>query len=90
MRVRVTFRVNPHSGQVELFQVDNAGQERLPVEHDATHERIARAIADVIDPRADVIEDVGLAVPLRPDRLVPSPEVEQPLIRRGRAEQTDG
>lgn len=66
MRVRVTFRVNQQTGEVELFQVDDLGQTRLIEGHDAAHEGIASAIADLIDPRADVIEEVTPARPLLP------------------------
>lgn len=89
MRVRVTFRVSPETGQVELFQVDHAGQ-RQATDHDATHERIARAIADVIDPRADILEEAGPAAPARPYRQIPLPEPDQTAARTGPREQADG
>ncbi len=56
MRVKVTFRVNTETGEVEFFQVDDMGETRQITEHDALHEDIALAIAQVIDPRADVSE----------------------------------
>jgi hypothetical protein len=56
MRVQVTFRINTVTGEVEVFQVDDMGQSRRVEDHDALHEDIARAIAEVIDPRADVEE----------------------------------
>jgi hypothetical protein len=56
MEIRVTFQVNTVTGEVEVFQVDEVGQATRVADHDAIHEQIAYAVAEIIDPRADVSE----------------------------------
>ncbi|MGW3206431.1 hypothetical protein [Streptomyces sp. NPDC001135] len=57
MRVRVDFRYNAETGEVELFQVDDIGRTTRIEDHDATHEEIAYAIGRVLD-RRPVAEEV--------------------------------
>ncbi|MEU8030079.1 hypothetical protein [Streptomyces sp. NPDC049099] len=57
MRVRVEFRYNAETGEVELFQVDDIGRTTRTEDHDATHEEIACAIGRVLD-RRPVAEEV--------------------------------
>ncbi|MER6025703.1 hypothetical protein [Streptomyces sp. NPDC001851] len=57
MRVRVDFRFNAETGEVELFQVDDIGRATRTEDHDATHEDIAHAIGRVLD-RSPVPEEV--------------------------------
>jgi FtsH ternary system domain X3 len=73
MQVKVTFRVNTETGEVEFFQVDDMGQTRQITEHDALHEDIALAIAQVIDPRADVSEVLPVPREAAPAMPVPHP-----------------
>lgn len=56
MRVRVRFRLNSETGEVEEFQVDDLGQE-LGAGHDAEHDRIAHEVGSVLEPRP-LIEEV--------------------------------
>jgi FtsH ternary system domain X3 len=60
MRVQVTFRINTETGEVEFFQVDDMGRTRQVHDHDALHEDIALAIAQLVDPRADVSEVIPM------------------------------
>ena len=84
MRVQVTFRVNAETGEVELFQVDDMGNARQLTGHDAMHEDIAYALAELIDPQADVEEVIPAGgSPVRP------PTVPAPVPRR-RAELEQG
>ncbi|MEU9478257.1 hypothetical protein [Streptomyces sp. NPDC048191] len=72
MRVRVRFRFNAASGEVELFQVEDvdagrAGGARTPgAEHDAEHDRISAEIGAVAASRPEVEEvlPAGAAFPL--------------------------
>ncbi|MEU2715318.1 hypothetical protein [Streptomyces sp. NPDC007205] len=57
MRVRVDFRFNAETGEVELFQVDDIGRTARIEDHDAAHEEIAHAIGRVLD-RSPVPEEV--------------------------------
>ncbi|AOR30600.1 hypothetical protein BFF78_05670 [Streptomyces fodineus] len=58
MRVRVDFRYNAETGEVELFQVDDIGRSTRIEDHDATHDEIAHAIGRVLDRRPGVAEVV--------------------------------
>ncbi|GHE08712.1 hypothetical protein [Streptomyces alanosinicus] len=58
MRVRVEFRYNAETGEVELFQVDDIGRTTRIEDHDATHDEIAYAIGQVLDRRPGVAEVV--------------------------------
>jgi FtsH ternary system domain X3 len=58
MRVRVEFRYNAETGEVELFQVDDIGRTTRIEDHDATHDDIAYAIGRVLDRRPGVAEAV--------------------------------
>ncbi|MGV4985984.1 hypothetical protein ACWC0C_06130 [Streptomyces sp. NPDC001709] len=59
MRVRVEFRYNAETGEVELFQVDDIGRTTRIEDHDATHDEIAYAIGRVLDRRPGVAEVVA-------------------------------
>ena len=60
MRVRVNFRVNMETGQVEEFLVEDisVGSEPDP-EHDATHDRIALDVGKVVERRPAPQQVVG-------------------------------
>ncbi|GGQ21944.1 hypothetical protein GCM10010266_51310 [Streptomyces griseomycini] len=58
MRVRVEFRYNAETGEVELFRVDDIGGTTRIQDHDATHDGIAHAIGRVLDRRPGVEEIV--------------------------------
>jgi hypothetical protein len=64
MRVRVRFRYNPTTGEVETFQVDDVSPGPAQAGHDANHDRIAADIAGVVEQGA-LIEEVipGHAAP---------------------------
>lgn len=55
MRVRVRFRFNTETGQVEVFQVDDVGGHRS-IDHDAEHEEIAHQIGSLLERRVTVEE----------------------------------
>jgi hypothetical protein len=82
MQVQITFRVNAETGEIEYFQVDDMGRTRQIRDHDALHEDIALAIAQVIDPRADVSEVIG---PSR--RATTAPLIPVQPISEGQAEE---
>ncbi|MGW4064341.1 hypothetical protein ACWEGE_39060 [Amycolatopsis sp. NPDC004747] len=47
MRVKVRFRVNSLTGEVETFLIEDISTEPEP-EHDATHDRIAHEVGKVV------------------------------------------
>jgi hypothetical protein len=56
MRVRVRFRYNAISGEVEFFEVDELGGERPLADHDTRHDRIAAELAGLIERDALITE----------------------------------
>jgi hypothetical protein len=84
MQVQITFRVNTETGEIEYFQVDDMGQTRQIRDHDAVHEDIALAIAQVIDPRADVSEVIG-----PPRRAATAPQIPVQPISQVQAEELE-
>jgi hypothetical protein len=77
MQVKVTFQVNTETGEIEFFQVDDLGQTRRIANHDAVHDDIARAIARVIDPRADVSEIIDPRRQAAPAQALPAAPATQ-------------
>lgn len=50
MDVRVRFRFNKLTGEVEIFDVEDEGGGRLPdAEHNREHDRIARGLGGLLD-----------------------------------------
>ena len=84
MRVRVNFRVNTETGEVEEFLVEDISTEPEP-EHDAVHDRIAHEVGKVVErrpaPQQVVGGAAGDATPLTYQRGDELPEVSE----RGKA-----
>lgn len=57
MRVRVRFRYNAESGEVETFVVEDLGGTDRALDHDARHDRVTADIARVVE-RDALIEEV--------------------------------
>jgi hypothetical protein len=60
VRVRVRFRFNAESGEVEVFQVDDLRDGPPLADHDARHDRAAFDVARVIE-NNPLIEEVSPA-----------------------------
>ena len=58
MRVRVRFRYNTSTGEVEVFNVDDLHDGPRLADHDARHDRAAAHIARVVEAHA-LIEEVA-------------------------------
>jgi hypothetical protein len=56
MRVRVSFRYNAATGEVEVFQVDDAREGPPLPDHDARHDTVTRDVARVVTPHPIVSE----------------------------------
>ncbi len=72
MDLKVRFRFNKATGEVEFFDVEDEGGQRLPdAEHNRTHDRAAAELGNVIERNPRVIE----LTPGRPaPALQPEPE----------------
>lgn len=83
MRVRVNFRVNAETGEVEEFLIEDISTEAEP-EHDAVHDRIALQVGKVVERRPAPSHVVGPEAGDAPqftyqpgDELPPIPEKER-------------
>lgn len=56
MRVRVRFRFNTATGEVEMFRVDDLGGGVAGPDHDAEHDRISSELGSVTSRRPEVEE----------------------------------
>lgn len=63
MRVKVQFRVNRVTGEVETFQVDHEGSRDSAADHDRKHEDIAAEIGRVLARFPGIDEISGAALP---------------------------
>jgi hypothetical protein len=68
MRVRVHFRFNAVTGEVEVFEIDDMHDGPRLADHDARHDRTAAEVARIIETNA-LIEEIRPG----PDRLAASP-----------------
>ncbi|AOY78731.1 hypothetical protein BJP36_01325 [Moorena producens JHB] len=57
MDVKVIFRFNKVTGEVEIFQVDDQGRMSLPeAEHNREHDRIAAELGNIIERNPQIME----------------------------------
>jgi hypothetical protein len=80
VRVRVRFRYNTETGEVEVFQVDDLAESPPTADHDARHDAATLRIARVVDPHARVTEVLG-------DPVLPISVPETPIDEPGRREE---
>lgn len=79
MRVKVSFRVNRETGEVEEFLIEDIGTEAEP-EHDAVHDRIAHEVGKVVERRPAPHQMIGGIdgdagqLTYRPEDLLPPTE----------------
>ncbi len=91
MDVKVRFRFNKITGEVEVFEVTDEGTTRLPeAEHNREHDRIAAELGNVIERNPRVVEvfpgSTQLAVEVVPkqltDEISSSPEPHEQRERQ--------
>ena len=80
MRVRVSFRYNTTTGEVEHFLIEDTGTEIEP-EHDAKHDRIAYEVGQVVERRPTPEQVVGGGAARDGDQLVYRPDAVEPPAR---------
>ncbi len=78
MDVKVRFRFNKITGEIDVFDVEDEGTMRLPeAEHNREHDRIAADLGRVIERNPQVVEMLpGHEVPLNKE-TTQKPEDEQ-------------
>ena len=79
MRVRVNFKVNAETGEVEEFLIEDISVELGP-NHDATHDRIAHEVGKVVERRPAPMQVIGETGPADATPLVYQPGDELPPI----------
>jgi FtsH ternary system domain X3 len=84
MRVRVRFRYDPQTGQVEYFRVDDISGNPPRADHDETHDRIAAEVAGVIETGAliDEVTPEQQAARWVTSASIPELHVEEPERNR--------
>jgi len=80
MRVRVRFRMNVVTGEVQEFLIEDVSTEPV-AEHDAEHDRIARKIGGIVV-RRPAPEQIMLTGSAAPSPLMYRPDDEEPQVRR--------
>jgi hypothetical protein len=85
MKIKIRFRFNTVTGEVEAFEVDDLRDGPRLADHDARHDRAAAELARIVEPNA-LIEEVApgtAAVTTTVTRT--QPESETPVAERERA-----
>ena len=80
MRVRVSFRVNTRTGEVEHFLIEDTGTGIEP-EHEAKHDRIAYEVGQIVERRPAPEQVVGGGAASDGGQLVHRPEHLEPPVR---------
>lgn len=85
MRVKVRFRFNSVTGEVEAFEVDDLRDGPRLADHDARHDRAAADVARIIEPNA-LIEEVAPGISAMTTAVTRTqPETETPAAEPERA-----
>ena len=80
MRVRVKFRYNADTGEVEVFEVDDFRDGPRLTDHDVRHDRAARDVARIVEANALIEEALpDLRAAAVPETAVPqgTPEAKE-------------
>jgi hypothetical protein len=64
LRVRVRFRYNSRTGEVETFVVEDLADGQPVPGHDDLHEALASDVGRVVDPHPRIAEEAAGAVPV--------------------------
>lgn len=91
MEVRVRFRFNKATGEVELFEVLDEGIMRLPeAEHNRQHDRIAAEVGNVVERDPLVIEVFPEeAVPVSTMQTDADDTTTRPIADKDKQKQTE-
>ena len=79
MDVKVRFRFNKLTGEVELFEVDQ--DSGLPnEEHNRSHDRLASELGALLDAHPRILETTGAAAPVEAAPVPVEPDSEADVI----------
>jgi len=85
VRVKVHFRCNPATGEVEVFEIDDEASTLPEDEHNREHDRIAAEIGNVIERNPRIVEVLpaeGTAPAAETKPEPEPPQAETPERRR--------
>ncbi len=85
MRVKVRFRFNSVTGEVEAFEVDDMHDGPRLADHDARHDRAAADVARVVEANALIEEVAPGTAPAITAVTRTAPEAETPTAEPERA-----
>ena len=78
MRVKVRFRFNALTGEVEAFEVDDVRDGPRLADHDARHERAAAELASLVEENALIDEVAPGTAPVVTTVTRSTPQAEAP------------
>jgi hypothetical protein len=84
MRVKVRFRFNSVTGEVEAFDVDDLHDGPRLADHDARHERAAADVGRVVEANALIEEVAPGTAPITTVTVRTPAEAEQPAAEANR------
>jgi hypothetical protein len=84
VRVKIRFRFNSATGEVEAFDVDDMHDGPRVADHDARHDRAAVDVARIIEPNALIEEVAPGAEPITTVTTRVSAETQQPTQEANR------
>ncbi len=86
MDVKVKFRFNQVTGEVEVFEVTDAGIMQLPeAEHNREHDRIAGELGNIVERNPLVMEIFNRELTSEPaniDEFLNTPEIQDEKLRQ--------
>ncbi|MEM7578407.1 MAG: hypothetical protein AAF316_00900 [Cyanobacteria bacterium P01_A01_bin.80] len=88
MDVKVRFRFNQVTGEVEIFEITDEGNMTLPeAEHNREHDRIAAELGNVIERNPRVTEVFSDDVSVNTTPIPEQPQIDEPLSDSEKQEQ---
>ena len=88
MDVKVRFRFNQVTGEVEVFEVTDEGAMRLPeAEHNREHDRIAAELGNIIERNPHIMEVFANDIPVNTQPIPEQPQIDESLSDSEKQEQ---
>jgi hypothetical protein len=85
MRVKVRFRFNSVTGEVEAFEVDDMHDGPRLTDHDVRHDRAAADVAQIVEANALIVEVTPGTVPVATEVTRTTTENDAPASESERA-----
>ena len=80
MDVKVKFRFNQVTGEVEVFEVTDEGSRRLPeAEHNREHDRISAELGNIIERNPQIMEVFANSIPTNQQPITEASDLDEAL-----------